>query len=49
MADSKIIKSIRPDFFMLGAVNIGGALEWYEIGLFISWSFIINVPESGPL
>ena len=28
--------------FIITAVNIGGSLEWYEIGLFIAWPFIIG-------
>lgn len=27
---------------VLAAVNIGGALEWYEIGIFIAWQLIIQ-------
>ena len=27
---------------ILTAINIGGALEWYEIGMFISWQLIIQ-------
>ena len=41
IAIRKILKSIRPNLFILAAVSIGGALEWYEIGLFISWPLII--------
>lgn len=28
--------------FILTAVNIGGSLEWYEIGIFIAWQLIIQ-------
>ena len=42
MASINISKLVRPNLFTLAAVNIGGALEWYEIGLFISWPIIIE-------
>jgi hypothetical protein len=42
MSISKISNLVRPSLFILAAVNIGGALEWYEIGLFISWPLIIQ-------
>ncbi len=38
---NKIYSLFRPSLFVIMAVNIGGALEWYEIGLFISWPLII--------
>lgn len=28
--------------YILTAVNIGGALEWFEIGMFIAWQLIIQ-------
>lgn len=27
---------------ILTAINIGGSLEWYEIGMFISWQLIVQ-------
>lgn len=30
------------NFFIVTAVSIGGALEWYEVGLFISWQLIVH-------
>lgn len=33
--------------FILTAITIGGSLEWYEIGLFISWPFLIQGKASG--
>lgn len=30
------------NFLILTTINIGGALEWYEIGMFISWQLIIQ-------
>lgn len=42
MISSKVSNLARPSLFVLSAVNIGGALEWYEIGLFMSWPLIIQ-------
>lgn len=42
MVGRKIFNWIHPSLFVITAVNIGGALEWYEIGLFISWPLIIQ-------
>jgi len=42
MRSSKIFNLGRSSFFVLTAINIGGALEWYEIGLFISWPLIVQ-------
>lgn len=28
--------------FILTTINIGGSLEWYEIGMFISWQLIVQ-------
>lgn len=33
--------------FILTAINIGGALEWFEIGIFISWQIIIQQSSGG--
>jgi len=33
--------------FILTAITIGGSLEWYEIGLFISWPFLIQDKTAG--
>jgi MFS transporter, MHS family, proline/betaine transporter len=39
----KILKPTRDsNLLTIIAVNLGGALEWYEIGLFISWQLIIQ-------
>lgn len=41
MTARTILKWIRSSLFIIAAVNIGGILEWYEIGLFISWPLIV--------
>ena len=33
--------------FIITAITIGGALEWYEIGLFISWPLLIQNRAAG--
>ena len=33
--------------FIITAITIGGALEWYEIGLFISWPLLIQNQAAG--
>lgn len=33
--------------FIISAITIGGALEWYEIGLFISWPLLIQNQAAG--
>ena len=42
MENQKKSTQTKSNSFVLTAVNIGGALEWYEIGLFIAWPFIIG-------
>jgi MFS transporter, MHS family, proline/betaine transporter len=41
----KIVRKPRlsdSSLFVISAVTVGGTLEWYEIGLFISWPLIIQ-------
>lgn len=33
--------------FILTAITIGGSLEWYEIGIFISWPLLIQKKAAG--
>jgi MHS family proline/betaine transporter-like MFS transporter len=33
--------------FIIAAITIGGALEWYEIGLFISWPLLVQNQAAG--
>lgn len=42
MLKSNSFQSRNPGLFILTAVSIGGALEWYEIGLFLSWPLVIQ-------
>jgi MHS family proline/betaine transporter-like MFS transporter len=42
MAENKISSRRDSNFFVLTAVNIGGTLEWFEIGIFFAWQLIIQ-------
>jgi MHS family proline/betaine transporter-like MFS transporter len=39
---------LKSDLSILTAINIGGVLEWFVIGMFVSWQFLIQ-PDSGGL
>lgn len=43
----KLSRKIDSKAFIITAITIGGALEWYEIGLFISWPLLIQNRAAG--